>query len=187
MRLHVSNIPFKMTAHDLEWLFRAHGPVKDAEVIVNDRGSKGYGFVTFESEEHAQLALETMNGMYIEGRKIEVNRAHPKNRFKITPSEKMLLHKDKDRVLNHIRGRHTIVQAGSYSQTRIMMPMNDATVSSSGIHVDKNERKWPGFSGGVRSAHDMSPPRHPLHPVVEEEVNPLEGFSPIMSNIFKED
>lgn len=46
-RLHVSNIPFRFRDPDLRQMFGKHGNILDVEIIFNERGSKGFGFVTF--------------------------------------------------------------------------------------------------------------------------------------------
>ena len=47
----------------------------DVEIIFNERGSKGFGFVTFAHSVNADRAREKLNGSIVEGRKIEVNNA----------------------------------------------------------------------------------------------------------------
>ncbi|XP_012891790.1 PREDICTED: RNA binding protein fox-1 homolog 3 [Dipodomys ordii] len=51
------------------------GKILDVEIIFNERGSKGFGFVTFETSSDADRAREKLNGTIVEGRKIEVNNA----------------------------------------------------------------------------------------------------------------
>ncbi|KAF1666940.1 hypothetical protein FQA23_0004494, partial [Aptenodytes patagonicus] len=51
------------------------GKILDVEIIFNERGSKGFGFVTFETSTDADRAREKLNGTIVEGRKIEVNNA----------------------------------------------------------------------------------------------------------------
>ncbi|KAM6936057.1 RNA binding protein fox-1 homolog 1-like isoform 2-T2 [Lycodopsis pacificus] len=74
-RLHVSNIPFRFRDPDLRQMFGQFGKILDVEIIFNERGSKGFGFVTFESAGEADRAREKLNGTIVEGRKIEVNNA----------------------------------------------------------------------------------------------------------------
>uniref|UniRef100_A0A3Q3WTV7 RNA binding protein fox-1 homolog n=1 Tax=Mola mola TaxID=94237 RepID=A0A3Q3WTV7_MOLML len=74
-RLHVSNIPFRFRDPDLRQMFGQFGKILDVEIIFNERGSKGFGFVTFESATEADRAREKLNGTIVEGRKIEVNNA----------------------------------------------------------------------------------------------------------------
>ncbi|XP_041856084.1 RNA binding protein fox-1 homolog 2-like isoform X4 [Melanotaenia boesemani] len=74
-RLHVSNIPFRFRDPDLRQMFGQFGKILDVEIIFNERGSKGFGFVTFENSADAEKAREKLHGTLVEGRKIEVNNA----------------------------------------------------------------------------------------------------------------
>ncbi|KAM8825649.1 RNA binding protein fox-1 homolog 1 isoform X7 [Synchiropus splendidus] len=74
-RLHVSNIPFRFRDPDLRQMFGQFGKILDVEIIFNERGSKGFGFVTFEHSLDADRAREKLHGTVVEGRKIEVNNA----------------------------------------------------------------------------------------------------------------
>ncbi|VBB33723.1 unnamed protein product [Acanthocheilonema viteae] len=70
-RLHVSNIPFRFRDPDLRAMFEKYGPVTDVEIIFNERGSKGFGFVTMEKSADAEKARQELHGSSVEGRKIE--------------------------------------------------------------------------------------------------------------------
>ncbi|XP_076366666.1 RNA binding protein fox-1 homolog 1-like isoform X1 [Tachypleus tridentatus] len=85
-RLHVSNIPFRFRDPDLRQLFGQFGPILDVEIIFNERGSKGFGFVTFASSADADRAREQLNGTVVEGRKIEVNHATARVQTKKVPT-----------------------------------------------------------------------------------------------------
>ncbi|XP_075435874.1 RNA binding protein fox-1 homolog 3 [Ascaphus truei] len=74
-RLHVSNIPFRFRDPDLRQMFGQFGKILDVEIIFNERGSKGFGFVTFETSMDADRARDKLNATIVEGRKIEVNNA----------------------------------------------------------------------------------------------------------------
>lgn len=74
-RLHVSNIPFRFRDPDLRQMFGKFGNILDVEIIFNERGSKGFGFVTFATAEDAEGARSELHGSVVEGRKIEVNNA----------------------------------------------------------------------------------------------------------------
>jgi len=78
-RLHVTNLPFRVKDPELRQMFEEHGTVADAEIIYNERGSKGFGFVTMATVEDAQKARDALNGKEIQGRKIEVNNATPRS------------------------------------------------------------------------------------------------------------
>ena len=43
------------------------------EIIFNERGSKGFGFVTFANSSDADRAREHLQATVVEGRKIEVS------------------------------------------------------------------------------------------------------------------
>ncbi|XP_059089705.1 RNA binding protein fox-1 homolog 1-like isoform X10 [Tigriopus californicus] len=74
-RLHVSNIPFRFRDPDLRNMFGKFGTILDVEIIFNERGSKGFGFVTFANSSDADRAREQLHSTVVEGRKIEVNNA----------------------------------------------------------------------------------------------------------------
>lgn len=44
-----------------------------SQVVCDEKGSKGYGFVHFETQEAANRAIETMNGMLLNDRKVWVD------------------------------------------------------------------------------------------------------------------
>ena len=56
--------------------------IKEAKVIMDrDSGrSKGFGFVTFGTDEMAQQAIDAMNGKEISGRALFVNIARPQEK-----------------------------------------------------------------------------------------------------------
>uniref|UniRef100_T1JU45 RRM domain-containing protein n=1 Tax=Tetranychus urticae TaxID=32264 RepID=T1JU45_TETUR len=81
-RIHVSNIPFRFREPDLRKLFGAYGPILDVEIIFNERGSKGFGFLTFAHSDDAMRAKKELDGITVEGRKIEVNDATVKGQAK---------------------------------------------------------------------------------------------------------
>ncbi len=80
-KVYVGNLPFSMDDSDLEEAFSKAGEVTEA-VVISEKGSdrsKGFGFVTFASEEGAQKAVDEMNEAELEGRTIKVDFARPKN------------------------------------------------------------------------------------------------------------
>ncbi len=79
-KLFVGNLPWGITNDSLRELFASVGEVVEAMVITDRMSgrSKGFGFVTFATEEAAQAAVAQLNEKEIEGRKIIVNVARPK-------------------------------------------------------------------------------------------------------------
>ena len=53
-------------------LFRRFGNIDDVQIIYNDRGSAGFGFVTMSRGQDADNALLRLNHAVVEGRIIEV-------------------------------------------------------------------------------------------------------------------
>ncbi|XP_026678417.1 sex determination protein fox-1-like [Diaphorina citri] len=60
-RLHVFNIPFRFRDPDLRAMFGQFGPILDVEIIFNERGSKGFGFVTFANSSDADQARDPIS------------------------------------------------------------------------------------------------------------------------------
>ena len=79
-KLFVGNLPWGITNDSLRDLFASVGEVVEAMVITDRMSgrSKGFGFVTFATEEAAQAAIAQLNEKEIEGRKIIVNVARPR-------------------------------------------------------------------------------------------------------------
>jgi len=84
-RLHVSNLPFIFREPHLARLFSSCGTVTDVQVVTNEKGSKGFGFVSLSNSEEAAVAQRTLHGTVVEGRRIEVNPATPKVRTVMGP------------------------------------------------------------------------------------------------------
>lgn len=79
-KLYVGNLSYGTTDSDLQTMFSSHGAVQSAQVIMDrDTGrSKGFGFVEMDSGENAQAAIKALNGNEIDGRKLTVNEAKPR-------------------------------------------------------------------------------------------------------------
>ena len=80
-KLFVGSLPWSIDDQALQSKFEEHGTGVSAKVI-NDRDtgrSRGFGFVEMENSEEAGNAMEALNDSEIEGRKIVVNEAKPRN------------------------------------------------------------------------------------------------------------
>ena len=79
-KIYVGNMSFEMDNMSLDELFKPHGTVVSAQVIMDrDSGrSKGFGFVEMGSEEEAQAAITALNGKEVGGRALTVNEAKPR-------------------------------------------------------------------------------------------------------------
>ena len=77
-KLFVGSLSWNTTSDELRNAFAACGEVTEVKVVMNrDTGrSRGFGFVTYESEDGAARAIETLDGSTLDGRSIRVDRAN---------------------------------------------------------------------------------------------------------------
>ncbi|NXV82645.1 BOLL protein, partial [Atlantisia rogersi] len=82
-RIFVGGIDFKTNENDLRKFFAQYGSVKDVK-IVNDRAgvSKGYGFVTFETQEDAQMILQETKKLNYKDKKLNIGPAIRKQQIR---------------------------------------------------------------------------------------------------------
>ncbi|MEK7202749.1 MAG: RNA-binding protein [Patescibacteria group bacterium] len=78
--LFVGGIAYGTTQQSLSDHFSAAGNVVSANIITDRQTgrSKGFGFVEMSTPEEAQKAIEMFNGQELDGRKLAVNIARPK-------------------------------------------------------------------------------------------------------------
>lgn len=79
-RLFVGGLPYTITSAQLGEMFAQFGTVVSADVITDKYSgrSKGFGFVEMEKDEEADASIEKLNETELEGRKIAVNVARPR-------------------------------------------------------------------------------------------------------------
>ncbi|XP_059159232.1 polyadenylate-binding protein 4-like isoform X2 [Physella acuta] len=75
--------------------FSAFGNILSCKIACDEHGSKGYGFVHFETEEAARQSIEKVNGMLLNGKKVYVGRFIPRK-------ERIMLMGDKHRKYNNV-------------------------------------------------------------------------------------
>jgi cold-inducible RNA-binding protein len=76
-RLYVGNLSFNTTQQSIETAFSAAGEVREV-AMPTDRETgqpRGFAFVTMGSEQAANTAISTMNGLMLDGRQLKVNEA----------------------------------------------------------------------------------------------------------------
>jgi RNA recognition motif-containing protein len=78
--LFVGNVSFDATEIELHDLFAQHGPVTNANLMVDRMTKKprGFAFVTMDSKEAGEAAIAALNGHEFHGRKLTVNEARPR-------------------------------------------------------------------------------------------------------------
>lgn len=79
-KLYVGGIPYSTSEQGLKDAFLKAGEVISAVIIIDrtTNKSKGFGFVEMETEEGAEAAIEMWNDKELEGRKLTVNEARPR-------------------------------------------------------------------------------------------------------------
>lgn len=79
-KLYVGNLAYSVTEQDLRDLFSQAGELQDVMLIVerDTRRSKGFGFVEFITEADAQKAIEMFHDQELQGRRLTVNVARPR-------------------------------------------------------------------------------------------------------------
>ena len=80
MNIFVGALSFEVTEEELKEKFEEFGRVISAKIIKDrDTGrSKGFAFVEMDNTQEAKTAISSLNGTEINGRKIAVNEAKPR-------------------------------------------------------------------------------------------------------------
>jgi RNA recognition motif-containing protein len=79
-KMYVGNLSYNATDAEIRELFEAHGSVTDV-FIVKDRESgrpRGFAFVSMETPEQMNAAIEALNGEEFDGRALQINEARPR-------------------------------------------------------------------------------------------------------------
>lgn len=74
MRIHISNLHSNMLESDLQRLFSPYGEVEDVQLVrdkLNNR-SHGRAYVKMPVPGEAELAVSSLNGTMLQGKKISV-------------------------------------------------------------------------------------------------------------------
>ena len=79
-KLYVGNLSYNVTSSSLEEMLSKFGEVRSAQVVQDrDTGrSKGFGFVEMGSPAEAQAAIQGLHDQEINGRRLTVNEAKPR-------------------------------------------------------------------------------------------------------------
>ncbi|MBI2327912.1 RNA-binding protein [Candidatus Curtissbacteria bacterium] len=79
-RLFVGSLPYSATSAQIEELFSQVGKISSVNLITDKFSgqSKGFAFVEMSTEEEAKEAIAKFNNFELDGRKIVVNEARPR-------------------------------------------------------------------------------------------------------------
>ena len=80
MNIYVGNLAFSVTQEELTEAFGQFGRVTSAKIIVDrETGNpRGFAFVEMADNNEALKAIQSMNGVPLQGRPISVNEARPR-------------------------------------------------------------------------------------------------------------
>jgi RNA recognition motif-containing protein len=84
MNIYVSNLGYNVTDESLKALFKQHGEVSSAKVIMDNFSgqSRGFAFVEMPDDTQGQKAIDQLNNSSVENRTIQVQVARPKEERK---------------------------------------------------------------------------------------------------------
>lgn len=79
-KLFVGSLAWATNDDSLKDFFSQVGTVASAKVITDRESgrSRGFGFVEFENDDEGQAAVDKLNDAELDGRKITVNEARPR-------------------------------------------------------------------------------------------------------------
>ncbi|HPI38978.1 MAG TPA: RNA-binding protein [Ignavibacteriaceae bacterium] len=81
MNIFIGNLSKETTSQELEAQFKPFGNVDTCRIIKDMQSgeSKGFGFVEMADSSKANNAIQGLNNVELNGRKLTVNEARPKN------------------------------------------------------------------------------------------------------------
>jgi RNA recognition motif-containing protein len=81
MNIFIGNLSKETTSQELQDKFTPFGTVDSCKIIKDMRTgeSKGFGFVEMAESTKASAAIHELNNVELNGRKLTVNEARPKN------------------------------------------------------------------------------------------------------------
>ncbi|MBN2613995.1 MAG: RNA-binding protein [Bacteroidales bacterium] len=81
MNIFVAKLNFRTSSDVLRETFEEYGEVSSAKVIMDHATgrSKGFGFVEMPNDQEAGKAIDELNNFELEGSKIVVKKANPRN------------------------------------------------------------------------------------------------------------
>lgn len=118
INIFIANLDFGITSDDLRTTFSQFGEVSYAHVVYDrkTKKSKGYGYIEMENDDEGRNAISALNGLDIQGRKIDVKAATPKDRRPEKNEEKRTSKSDRPSKPNKI------VRDAEVKERRVLRP-----------------------------------------------------------------
>lgn len=84
VNIFIANLDWSITSEDLQATFSSFGKVTYAHVVYekDSKRSKGFGYIEMENTDEGINAIKALNGIEVNGRKIDVKVASPKTNRK---------------------------------------------------------------------------------------------------------
>lgn len=85
VNIFIANLDWSITSDDLMTTFSSFGKVQYAHVVYekDTKRSRGFGYVEMEDTDEGIRAIQALNGMEVNGRKLDVKIASPKENRQI--------------------------------------------------------------------------------------------------------
>lgn len=77
-KLYVGNLSFNTTTAGLEAAFAEHAEVASVDIVMDRETGRSRGFAFVEVDNGAEAAIEALNGAELDGRRLVVNEARPR-------------------------------------------------------------------------------------------------------------
>ncbi|NOX89392.1 MAG: RNA-binding protein [Calditrichaeota bacterium] len=80
MNIYIGNIPRTTDEQTVRSLFEEYGEVSEVKLLKDQYSGelRGFGFITMDSQEEAEKAIEGINSTELDGRTLVVNKARPR-------------------------------------------------------------------------------------------------------------
>jgi hypothetical protein len=82
-KLYVGNVPWQMSQEEFQEMFTPFGALESATLLMErdvPGKNRGFGFITYETEEGAEAAIREMNGKQFGGRQLNVRESDENRR-----------------------------------------------------------------------------------------------------------
>ncbi len=89
MRIYIGNLNYRLRTEELKNAFLPYGEVIGAKIVRDQetKRSKGFGFVEMANEADGLKAIEALNGFDLNGRKMIVTQAKPRENVPVASDE----------------------------------------------------------------------------------------------------
>lgn len=123
INIFIANLDFGITSDDLRTTFSQFGEVSYAHVVYEreTKKSKGYGYIEMDNDNEARNAIKALNGLEIQGRKIDVKEALPKGKRPEKNDEKPE-RKDRKPEIDKVHKKTKIVRDAKVTERRVLRP-----------------------------------------------------------------